>query len=231
MVDHVHHRNIGQGYFRAAVLGFNDGLLTNLSLILGVVGGNFKANYVAITGLAGLLAGAFSMAIGEYTSMRAQKELLENELKKEQRELVENPNAELEELKDILVARGLSVSLATEVAQELMRDNKIALETHAREELGIDPYNLGAPFGAAFSSFLAFAVGAFVPLLPWLVSANVTASVLSIVFTLVASSFSGFLLARLSNSTKYKALLRQLLLLSVAAGVTFTLGHLVGSVI
>lgn len=226
MVDHVHHKNITKGSIRAAVLGLNDGLLTNLSLILGVVGGDFKPHYVKIAGFAGLLAGAFSMGVGEYISMKAQKELFEGELKKEETEIEQNPQAELEELIDILRSRGLSKELASEVAGELMRDNKTALETHAREELGIDPYNLGSPVAAALSSFFAFAIGAFVPLMAWFIFSGSVASILSLALSILVSFFAGFLLAYYGGNSKPRTIARQVILLLVASGVTFGLGHL-----
>src|SRR3954453_11749099 len=162
-----HHREIDRGTARAAVFGVSDGLVSNVSLILGVAGANPGAGVVRLAGLAGLIAGAVSMAAGEYVSMAAQNELLERELDVERRELRRNPNVETVELAQIYQSRGVDPDRARELAEEMMRDPDLARQTHAREELGIDPNQLGSPNRAAVSSFVSFAIGALVPLLPW----------------------------------------------------------------
>src|SRR4051812_7028296 len=162
-----HHRDIDRGTARAAVFGVSDGLVSNVSLILGVAGANPAAGIVRLAGLAGLIAGAVSMAAGEYVSMRAQTELLERELDMERIELRRNPAVETVELSQIYASRGIDPDRARELAEDIMSDPDRALEAHAREELGINPQSLGAPVGAAVSSFLAFAAGALLPLLPW----------------------------------------------------------------
>src|SRR5438067_7026606 len=159
-----HHRDIDRGTARAAVFGVSDGLVSNVSLILGVAGANPGAGVVRLAGLAGLISGAVSMAAGEYVSMKAQTELYERELALERRELHRNPHVETVELTQIYQSRGVDPDRARELAQEMMRDPELALETHAREELGIDPEALGSPVGAAVSSFVAFSIGALIPL-------------------------------------------------------------------
>src|SRR5438067_10047180 len=152
-----HHRAIDRGTARAAVFGVSDGLVSNVSLILGVAGANPGAGFVRLAGLAGLISGAVSMAIGEYVSMKAQTELFERELELERREIHRRPENEQRELAHIYRSRGVEPSTADELASQMMRDPDLALETHAREELGIDPGALGSPVGAAVSSFFAFA--------------------------------------------------------------------------
>src|SRR5437588_7489256 len=164
-----HHRDIRGGTARAAVFGVSDGLVSNVSLILGVAAGAHDLQgTVRLAGLAGLIAGAVSMAIGEYVSMTAQAELFERELELERHEIRRRPENERRELAHIYRARGVDPGTADELASQMMRDPDLALETHAREELGIDPNALGSPIGAAVSSFVAFAIGALAPLLPWL---------------------------------------------------------------
>src|SRR5436190_7055891 len=152
------------GALRAAIFGLNDGLISNLSLIMGVTGAVSDNKIILIAGVLGLLAGAFSMGAGEYSSMRVQREVFERLIHLEAHELATEPEEEREELAAIYRSKGLPPELATEVATALMRNPQIALETHAREELGLDPDELGSPWGAAGSSFVTFAFGAFVPL-------------------------------------------------------------------
>src|SRR3954471_17458058 len=155
-----HHRDIQGGTARAAVFGVSDGLVSNVSLILGVAGADPGAGVVRLAGLAGLVAGAVSMAAGEYVSMKAQTELYERELELERRELLRNPHVETVELTQIYQSRGVDPDQARELAEQMMADPELALQTHAREELGIDPDKLGSPTAAAVSSFIAFAIGA-----------------------------------------------------------------------
>src|SRR5438067_2550304 len=162
------HRDVQGGGARAAVFGISDGLTTNVSLILGVAGAAAAtgSSFVRLAGLAGLVGGAFSMAAGEYVSMRAQTELFERELELERREIHRRPENERRELAAIYRSRGVESATADKLAREMMRDPELALETHAREELGIDPGSLGSPIQAASSSLVAFGVGAVVPLVP-----------------------------------------------------------------
>ena len=162
------HRNLHGGGARAAVFGVSDGLVSNVALILGMAGAHASAGAVRLAGIAGLIAGSFSMAAGEYISMRAQSELMERELDVERQAIRHDPEDERRELAGIYRSRGLDPDMAEELSVKMMRDPELALETHAREELGINPEETGNPLQAAGSSFVMFAIGAFIPLLPWL---------------------------------------------------------------
>jgi VIT1/CCC1 family predicted Fe2+/Mn2+ transporter len=161
-IEH-HHRNVQSGAARAAVFGVSDGLVTNVSLILGVFGAQPGPEYVRLAGFAGLLAGAFSMAAGEYVSMSAQRELLDRELDVERTALRREPEAERQELAELYENRGLSPEDASQLAELMMRTPEMALQTHAREEIGIDPSAIPSPYPAAVSSLISFSVGAAVP--------------------------------------------------------------------
>ena len=224
-----HHRNVQSGGARAAVFGISDGLVTNVSLILGVAGAHPAGGIVRLSGLAGLVAGAFSMAAGELVSMQAQRELLERELELERQALEHSSAAEHQELAAIYVRRGLSPAFATQLAEMMMRDPTMALETHAREELGIDPASLGSPLVAALSSFVTFALGALLPLLPWLVSHGNGALVVSIVVAAAAAIGVGTILAALTGRSLLKGAARQLLVAALAAAVTYGVGRAVGT--
>ena len=191
-----HHRNVQGGAARAAVFGVSDGLVTNVSLILGVAGAQTGASYVRLAGFAGLLAGAFSMAAGEYVSMSAQRELLTRELEVERRALTLAPQAEHEELAQIYERRGLTPEAASYLADMMMRTPEMALEAHAREEIGIDPSGLGSPYPAAASSLASFSVGAAVPLLPWLFLAGAAAVAVSVIVVALSSLVIGVLLSQ-----------------------------------
>ncbi len=223
-----HHRDISGGAARAAVFGVSDGLVSNVSLILGVAGASPGPGVVRLAGLAGLVGGAFSMAAGEYVSMRAQAELLEHELERERVEIHRRPETEQQELAAIYSSRGVDPRVAEELAKEMMRDPELALETHAREELGIDPRDLGSPIGAAASSFLAFALGALLPILPWLALTGTAASVLSVSIGVLAAIGIGATLGVLTGRSPVRPALRQLVVAASAAGVGYVLGSLVG---
>jgi VIT1/CCC1 family predicted Fe2+/Mn2+ transporter len=227
LVEH-HHRDVQRGSARAAVFGVSDGLVSNVSLILGVAGANPAPGVVRLAGLAGLIAGAVSMAAGEYVSMRAQAELFERELDIERRELRRSPQAEMIELSHIYEARGVKPSRARALAEDIMRDPDLALETHAREELGIDPGSLGSPWRAAVSSFLAFTVGALVPLLPWFFAHGNAATIASVVLGAIAAVVVGVALAGLTGRPPLRSGLRQLAIAALAATVTFAVGRVVG---
>jgi vacuolar iron transporter family protein len=226
-VEH-HHRNVQGGAARAAVFGISDGLVTNVSLILGFAGAQPGASYVRLAGLAGLLAGAFSMAAGEYVSMSAQQELLDRELEIERRALKAEPEAELEELAQVYQRRGLSPEAATYVAKMLMRTPELALEAHAREEIGVDPASIGSPYPAAISSFVSFSVGAIVPLVPWFFIRGTPAVAGSVALVAVASVVIGVLLAQATGRSPARSAVRQLVVSMLAAGVTYLVGRLVG---
>ena len=223
-----HHRKVQGGAARAAVFGVSDGLVSNVSLILGVAGANPAPGVVRLAGLAGLVGGAFSMAAGEYVSMKAQAELLERELDLERIEISRRPENERRELAAIYRERGVAPHTADSLATEMMRDPELALETHAREELGIDPSQLGSPVSAALSSFLAFAVGAVFPLLPWFFAKGTAATVTSVIVGAVAAVGIGVALSTFTGRSAVRSAARQLAIATLAAGVTFAVGNAVG---
>ena len=223
-----HHRNVNRGGYRAAVFGVSDGLVSNVALILGVAGASSGQELVRIAGLAGLVAGAVSMAAGEYVSMQAQRELLERELEMERREHARNPEHEVEELAEIYESRGIDPDVAREMATNIMEDPEKALEVHAREEMGIDPNELGNPVFAATSSFIAFAIGAVFPLLPWFFTGGNGAIVGSILLGVVGAVLVGGALALATNRSIVRGSLRQLVIAAAAAAITFGIGSAVG---
>ncbi len=173
------HLTLTGGSLRAAVFGVNDGLLSNFSLVMGFAGAEAKPEYIILAGVAGLLAGSFSMAAGEYVSVRAQREVFEQQIAIEKEELEMSPKEEEEELSLIYQAKGIPESEAARLAQRIIQNPKTAIDTLAREELGLDPAGLGSPWTAAISSFCAFVLGAFVPLAPYLVTSGVKAGIAS----------------------------------------------------
>lgn len=223
-----HHRDIGGGAARAAVFGVSDGLLTNVSLILGVAGANPAPGVVRLAGLAGLVAGAFSMAAGEYVSVTAQSELYKRELNIEREEIRRHPRSERQELVSLYEKRGLRREVAEEVATVLMHDPEVALEIHSREELGIAPSQTGSPIQAALSSFGSFAVGALVPLFPWLMLSGASAVALSISLAAVFALAIGAAVGYTAGRPPVPAALRQLAIACLAAAVTYGIGALVG---
>jgi VIT1/CCC1 family predicted Fe2+/Mn2+ transporter len=224
---HHDHQNVQGGWLRPAVFGAMDGLVSNFALIAGVAGGGVASHTVALAGVTGLFAGALSMASGEYTSVRAQGEAMGAELAVERAEIARRPKAEEAELARIYRKRGLDPQLAHEVARQLSRDSENVWKIHAREELGVDPDALPSPWIAAGSSFLAFSVGAFIPLLPYLVGAK--SLVIAMVLAGAGLFAAGAVVARFTRRAWWYSGLRQLLIGAVAAGVTYGLGHLVGA--
>jgi VIT1/CCC1 family predicted Fe2+/Mn2+ transporter len=206
----------------------SDGLVTNVSLVLGAVGAHPGAGVVRLAGVAGLVAGACSMAAGEYVSMQAQRELLERELRVERDEIERRPEGEWRELVHIYEGRGVAPDVARQLADEMMRTPELALETHAREELGVDPSDLGSPVQAGVSSFLSFALGALLPLLPWLIGGGTAAIVASVVVAGLAAFAVGGLLAVFTRRPVVRSALRQLAISAAAAAVTFGIGAAVG---
>ncbi len=223
-----HHRDVQGGAARAAVFGISDGLLTNVSLILGVAGANPSPGVVRLAGLAGLVAGAFSMAAGEYVSMSAQSELIEGEIAAERKELRRNPRAEERELVALYMQRGVDRPTAERVAQALMRDPEVALEVHAREELGVNPAQTGSPPAAAGSSFVSFSIGALLPLLPWFFGSGNGAVIASVIIGALAALGIGIAVARFTGRSMVRTAARQVLIAAVAAAVTYAVGHAVG---
>lgn len=228
---HERHGRWASGSARAAVFGMSDGLVSNLSLVAGVAGASAVRSQVLVGGLAGLVGGAISMAIGEYVSVTANRELLERELAVEREEIESDPAGETRELAGIYVRQGIERSLAMSVAEQVMSDPATALEAHAREELGVDPTELGSPIGAAVASFGSFAVGAALPLVPWFVAAGTAAIVVSLVLGLVGAAVLGGGLARLTRRSIWRGITRQVGLLLCAFVVTTLIGRLVGAAI
>lgn len=226
-----HHRNVQGGAARAAVFGASDGLVTNVSLILGVAGAQTSGTFVRLAGFAGLLAGAFSMAAGEYVSMRTQMELLQRELAFEAHEIRRAPQDEQAELAAIYESRGVDPSAARELAAEMMRTPELALATHAREELGVDPGALGSPYQAASSSFASFAAGAVLPLLPWFFLVGTVAVVVSLAVAAVAACSIGIIVARATGRSMLRGAARQLLVSMLAAGVAWGIGRFAGTAV
>ena len=217
------------GALRAAVFGMNDGLLSNAALIMGFAGASQSQSVIVLAGISGLLAGAFSMGAGEYVSMRVQREMLERLLHLERRELELDPKTEELELAAIYRKKGLSEALANRVAAEVMKDPAVALDTHAREELGLDPQEgLGSPPGAAISSFVMFAIGALIPLLPFFITSGSRATWASLVITGVALLAMGALTSLLTGKSAARSALRQLVIGVAAMAVTFAIGSLLG---
>jgi VIT1/CCC1 family predicted Fe2+/Mn2+ transporter len=225
---HVRHRDVTGGWLRPAVFGVSDGLVSNLSLVAGVSGADASSRVVLLAGLAGLFAGAFSMATGEFVSVRSQQELADAEIALERAELARVPEAEEAELAAIYRGRGLTPDLARQVAHELSRDPEVAWRVHAREELGIDPDDLPSPWTAAVASFIAFALGALVPLLAYLIDLGDSSFVVAAVASAVSLFAVGAFVSRFTGRSLWFSGARQLVLGAVAAVVTFGVGTAVG---
>ena len=227
--EHGHqHRDVSGGWLRPAVFGAMDGLVTNVSLIAGVGGGGGSPHTLVLTGLAGLAAGAFSMAAGEYVSVSSQNELVYAEVDKERRELENNAAAEQAELATMLRARGISAATARQAAAEISASPENALAVHALEELGVNPGELPSPVVAAGASLAAFAVGALIPLLPYLLGLHVLGVALAL--AAVAAIVGGGMVARLTGRPFWRGAARQLILGAIAAGVTYLIGMGVGHI-
>jgi VIT1/CCC1 family predicted Fe2+/Mn2+ transporter len=222
------HRGVGGGNLRAAVFGVNDGLVSNLSLILGVAGASSNNTFVMLSGIAGLLAGAFSMAAGEYVSVRSQREMYEHQIGLERAELDEYPDEEAEELALIYAARGMNREDALALAQRTIADPRQALDTLAREELGLNPEELGSPWGAALASFLSFGAGALVPLLPFLVVPAEMALAAAVALTGVALFGVGAMISLFTGRSALRDGLRMLAIGGGAGAVTYLVGRLLG---
>jgi vacuolar iron transporter family protein len=217
------------GTLRAAIFGMNDGLVSNAALIMGFAGADQPRTVILLAGISGLLAGAFSMGAGEYVSMRVQREVLERMLHLEAHELGSDPEGERAELAEIYERKGVPAQLADALASELSKDPATALDTHAREELGIDPdEGLGSPWGAASSSFLTFSIGALVPLVPFLFLEGTPAVIASALITALALLGVGALTARLTGRSPLLAGLRMLAIGGTAAIVTYLIGLALG---
>jgi VIT1/CCC1 family predicted Fe2+/Mn2+ transporter len=230
------HRVDTSGTVRAAIFGISDGLVSNTALVMGFAGTGTDNGVVLFAGIAGLLAGAFSMAAGEYVSVASQRDLFEREIEMEARELAEKPEEERKELELIYRAKGMDRATAKAAADRIFADPKAALDTLAREELGLNPDELGNPYKVAFSSFVAFAIGAFVVVLPYLLAvlmpttfgSDTVPLIFAIVLAVIALLVVGGLVGRFSGRGVVKGALRQFSVGALAAAVTFIIGRIIG---
>jgi VIT1/CCC1 family predicted Fe2+/Mn2+ transporter len=226
------HKGHGGGNLRAAVFGVNDGLVSNTSLIMGVAGAAASADMVLTSGIAGLLAGALSMAAGEYVSMRSQREMFEYQIGLERDELKEYPEEEAEELALIYQARGMQLEEARRVSRELVKNETSALDALAREELGLNPDDLGSPWGAAVYSFLAFSLGAIVPLVPFVLGLPLQRAVTIAAFTAGVALFGvGAALSLFTGRSAAAGGLRMVLIGGGAGVATWVIGSMLGAAI
>jgi vacuolar iron transporter family protein len=221
---HHDHRDVSGGWLRPTVFGMMDGLVSNFALIAGIAGASASSSQVSLAGLAGLVGGAFSMSTGEYLSVQSQNESTQAEIDVERHELIHNAAAEQAELAQMYVERGVDRETALKVAEQLSRDPDQALIIHAQEELGVDPHQLPSPWTAAFSSLASFSVGAFIPLLPYLLGAQTIwiSGILSVLSLFVAGAAA----ARFTSRPWVYAGGRQLVLGVLAAAVTYGVGTL-----
>ncbi|HEX4814346.1 MAG TPA: VIT1/CCC1 transporter family protein [Nonomuraea sp.] len=224
---HHQHRDVTGGWLRPSVFGAMDGLVSNFALIAGIAGGTANTKVIALGGVAGLAAGALSMAGGEYVSVASQRELAQAEIALERRELAHHPDDERAELAQTFVDRGVEPELAAEVARQISRNPERALEVHTRAELGVAPGELPSPMLAAGSSFVSFAVGAALPLLPFVFGA--TGLTAPAVVSCVALFAAGAIVSAITARSWWVSGLRQLVVGAVAAAVTFGVGTLVGT--
>ena len=223
------HRTDKSGSLRAGVFGASDGLVSNTALVMGFAGSGQPQGTVLLAGVAGLLAGAFSMAAGEYVSVASQRDIFTRELAMEAAELRDKPLEEQKELELIYRAKGLDRDTARQAAERIMSDPKVALDTLAREELGLDPSDLGSPVKVAIASFVAFAIGAVVPVIPYLITGGTTAVIIAMVLAGLALLVVGGTVGKLSGLGVTKSALRQFAVGAGAAAVTYVLGSLVGA--
>ena len=225
------HRSSRSGTLRAVIFGVSDGLVSNLSLVMGVAGaatGTGEARFILLAGIAGVLAGASSMAAGEYISMQSQRELFERQIELERAELEAMPEEEEAELAAVDRTKGFAPEEAARIAHRLFSDPQTALDTLVREELGLDPDELGSPWGAAFGSFVAFALGALVPVLPYLVTSGGTAFFAALGLSLVALFAVGAGVSLLTGRGTLFSGLRQVGIGAAAAAITYAVGTLIG---
>jgi VIT1/CCC1 family predicted Fe2+/Mn2+ transporter len=222
------HVSTGGGGLRAAVFGVNDGLLSNFSLVMGFAGAEAKPEYIILAGVAGLLAGSFSMAAGEYVSVRAQREVFEQQIAIEKEELEMSPREEEEELSLIYQAKGIPEQEASQLAHRIIQNPKTAIDTLAREELGLDPAGLGSPWTAAMSSFFAFVIGAFVPVAPYLITAGAKAWIASASLSFCALFGVGAVLSIFTARGPFRSGTRMLGIGLFVSAITYCVGWLFG---
>ncbi|MDP9463479.1 MAG: VIT1/CCC1 transporter family protein [Actinomycetota bacterium] len=226
--SHPGHRSVAGGLARAAVFGASDGLVSNVSLVIGFAGAGAAPSVVRLAGLAGAIAGATSMAAGEWVSISAQNEMVYRELAVERRELVYNTAAETVELARMYERHGMTRQVAHDAAADVMREPEAALAVHVREELGLDPNELGSPWSAAWLSLVCFLVGALLPVIPWFAGSGNGAKVASIVIGVVAAAFVGLMIGKFAERRMAWSATRQVLILLVACGATWLVGRALG---
>jgi VIT1/CCC1 family predicted Fe2+/Mn2+ transporter len=225
---HSGHRSVSGGLARAAVFGVSDGLVSNVSLILGFAGSGVDSTVVRLAGLAGAVAGAISMAAGEWVSVTSQNDLIERELRIERSELANNTQHETEELAALYERQGMAPERAAAAAADVMREPELALAVHAKEELGIDPDDLPSAAWAAGLSLICFIFGAFLPLVPWYLGAGNGAALSSLAIGVVAAAVVGGLVARFAERSIPFGVTRQVAIVLIACGATYLIGELVG---
>jgi len=226
---HSGHRPVSGGLARAAVFGINDGLVSNVSLMLGFAASGVDSSVVRLAGLAGAIAGGISMAAGEWISVSAQNELIQREVAVERRELTSNAVAETEELAAMYEDHGISPDTARAAAADVMASPEMALRVHTREELGVDPHDLPSAFKAAAVSLACFLFGALLPVIPWFTGASGFApAAITVSIGVVAAAFVGAAIGRFAERSIPKSIVRQVVIVLVACAVTYSIGELVG---
>ncbi|MEY3091484.1 MAG: hypothetical protein RL413_70 [Actinomycetota bacterium] len=224
--QHPGHRSVAGGLARAAVFGISDGLVSNVSLVIGFAGSGVDSTLVRLAGLAGAIAGGASMAAGEWISVSAQNELITRELEIERRELHVNTAAETHELAKIYESHGIEPQRAAAAAADVMNDPEAALAVHAREELGVDPGVLPSPWQAAALSLVCFLFGAILPVIPWFIGEGTGARYASIIIGVIAAAIVGAIIGKFAERRLAWSSVRQVLILLVACGVTYLIGQL-----
>ena len=223
------HRSVGGNAIRAAVLGGNDGLVSNFSLVMGIAGATSGQEGVLLAGVAGLLAGALSMALGEWISVKSSQELYENQMQIEMEELETNPEGEMKEIALIYIAKGIPEAQAYDMAAEIMKDTSMAHELLVREELGINPEELkGSAIEAAVYSFILFALGAVIPVLPFMFTSGMQAILISVAFSAVGLFLIGSAITLFTGKSVWFSGFRQVFFGLAAAAVTFGIGRIIG---
>ncbi|HSM66165.1 MAG TPA: VIT1/CCC1 transporter family protein [Ilumatobacteraceae bacterium] len=226
---HGGHRSVSGGLARAAVFGVNDGLVSNVSLILGFAASGVDSSVVRLAGLAGAIAGGISMAAGEWISVSAQNELVERELAVERRELAGNAEAETDELAAMYEEHGISPETARAAAEDVMLHPEVALRVHAREEMGVDPSELPSALAAAAISLVCFLFGALLPVIPWFTGASGFApAAVSVGIGVVAAGFVGAAIGQFAERSIVKSIVRQITIVLVACAITYAIGDIVG---
>jgi VIT1/CCC1 family predicted Fe2+/Mn2+ transporter len=225
--EHEHLEDTSSGTLRASIFGVSDGLVSNLALVMGVAGGSADPSNVVLAGSAGLLAGAFSMAAGEYISMQTQRETMERELRLEREHILQFPEEEQAHLTELLAEGGLARDAAEALAARIHADIDLSVDFHALHELGIVPQQMGSPVGAAMASFISFIVGAAIPLIPWLILPD--ALITSVVASGLALVLVGAAVTRVTELHPIFGGARQLLFGGCAAAVTYAIGSALGA--